>query len=610
MDLDTENRIAAILMKEAAELRRQAEKEGVHVYLRQPSVRGRPNSRFLTATVLGVQQANRAVEVNEMWRVRQKELELDDRLKGRMGDDSSSGRSQRDGSDSQRSTNKRHSRIDTNVSDPCSSSKRVVQDSYAREDEALKDEDIDEFLHSRVKRGRGDVGSRMDETGPFLPSCPDSKGKQLASPDVGGNERWKHRVVLGPQKPSSLRSCESSEEDKWKKAKKMDSSKHHSRKHKSKSKSKEKSRDKKKKKREEKRCKHHKREESERHESFLENGSKVLEEFITSWNGRWSIPIRNFSAQELIRSTNNYDPRHLVDEDAYYALCRREESERHESFLENGSKVLEEFITSWNGRWSIPIRNFSAQELIRSINNYDPWHLVDEDAYYALYAGAVRDIVATSQMSCHKNVLKLIGRSLLSLKSRVRIASEIAYAFVYLHTAFSTPTIRRNLKSDIVIIDRCGVAKLLDFSISIVIPPGESQVKDMVISSRSLVEPQYLQTGILTEKTDVYDFGMFLVELLTGQRIADIQLHLQYGCFEDYLHRVGLNEIVDARTREGSGGGVEQEQQLQAFVSLAMQCLQKEREDRPEMIDVAKELKRIQRLVLVHPPSAQTINPL
>ncbi|GMP38684.1 hypothetical protein CsSME_00009837 [Camellia sinensis var. sinensis] len=347
---------------------------------------------------------------------------------------------------------------------------------------------------------------------------------------------------------------------------------------------------------------------------------------------------------------------------------RQEESERYESFLENGSKVLEEFITSWNGRCSIPIRNFSAQELIRSTNNYDPRRLVDGDAYYALYvgsfgerpilvkkyrslgldnfsggahlkAGAVRDIVTTLQMSCHKNVLKLIGccleseypflvyedvgstellshslfksegRSLLSLKSRVRIASEIAYAFVYLHTAFSTPIIHRNLKSDIVIIDRCGVAKLLDFSTSIAIPPGESQVKDMVISSRSLVEPQYLQTGILTEKTDVYDFGMFLVELLTGQRIADIQLHLQYGCFEDYVHKGGLNEIVDARTREGSGG-VEQEQQLQAFVSLAMQCLQKEGEDRPEMIDVAKELKRIQRLVLVHPPSAQTINPL
>ncbi|KAK8317672.1 hypothetical protein V6Z11_A13G122000 [Gossypium hirsutum] len=38
MDLETENRIAAILLKEAAELKRQADKEGVHVYLQQPKV--------------------------------------------------------------------------------------------------------------------------------------------------------------------------------------------------------------------------------------------------------------------------------------------------------------------------------------------------------------------------------------------------------------------------------------------------------------------------------------------------------------------------------------------------------------------------------------------
>lgn len=56
MDLETENRIAAILLKEAAELRREAQKEGALAYLREPTVRSRPNSRFLTATVRGVQQ--------------------------------------------------------------------------------------------------------------------------------------------------------------------------------------------------------------------------------------------------------------------------------------------------------------------------------------------------------------------------------------------------------------------------------------------------------------------------------------------------------------------------------------------------------------------------
>ncbi|KAA8544999.1 hypothetical protein F0562_019784 [Nyssa sinensis] len=260
MDLETENRIAVILMKEAAELRKQAEKEGVHVYFQQRKDRGRPNSRFLTATVLGVQQANRAVEVNEMWRVRKKELELDDRLKGSRKEESSSGRSSRGISDSPRSKNKRHAGSERNDGASCQSSKRAIQDCYSREDDSLRDEEIEEFLHSRVKRGRGAVGSRMDETGPYLPPCTDSKGMPLEIRDVGIREDWKDLAVLGPEKPSSLKSCEYSEEEsphcRQNKPKKGSgtSSKQHSRKHRSKDKSRDKR--KKKKRKDDKRRKH------------------------------------------------------------------------------------------------------------------------------------------------------------------------------------------------------------------------------------------------------------------------------------------------------------------------------------------------------------------
>lgn len=253
MDLETENRIAAILMKEAAELRRQAEKEGVRAYLQKPTIRGRPNSRFLTATVRGVQQANRVVEVNEMWRVRQKELELDDRLRGRSRDESSSDRSRSDFSSSSRSTTKRHSTSDRNASASCSPSKRASDYCQSKEDGGLRDEEVEEFLHSRVKRGRGAVGSRMDETGPFLP--PDSKEK-LSSPDLRVKRDWE-RHVLGPEKPYSRNICDSSEEevdeDKREKSKKSHSGRSHKQdctKHRSK-----KSSDKKRKRKEEKRYK-------------------------------------------------------------------------------------------------------------------------------------------------------------------------------------------------------------------------------------------------------------------------------------------------------------------------------------------------------------------
>ncbi|KAJ6692332.1 hypothetical protein OIU79_014142 [Salix purpurea] len=242
MDLETENRIAAILMKEAAELRQRAEREGVHVYLERPKVRARPNSRFLTATVLGVQQTNRAVELNEMWRVREKELELDDRLRGRSRHDGNSSKNHRDVGNDFRSTSRRHSLNENDTS------------SYSREDEGLRDEEVDEFLHSRVKRGRGAVGSRMDDTGPYLAPCPDSE-KNLSR----NSDAKRQRVVFGPEKPSRLKSIESSEEeldkDRLKKEMKVCSrslDKKHSRKHRSK----ERSRDKKRKRKGEKRSKH------------------------------------------------------------------------------------------------------------------------------------------------------------------------------------------------------------------------------------------------------------------------------------------------------------------------------------------------------------------
>ena len=56
MDLETENRLASLLLEEARRLQLEANREGVHAYLRKPNnVRHRPNSRLLTATVRGAQ---------------------------------------------------------------------------------------------------------------------------------------------------------------------------------------------------------------------------------------------------------------------------------------------------------------------------------------------------------------------------------------------------------------------------------------------------------------------------------------------------------------------------------------------------------------------------
>ncbi|XP_061336415.1 uncharacterized protein LOC133283558 [Gastrolobium bilobum] len=248
MDLETENRIAAILMREAAELQRKSQKEGILAYLGQPNVRYRPNSRFLTATVLGVQQANRSVEVNEMWRVRQKELELDKRVR-RISRDKISGDRSHGDDNSSRSTG-RHAIVDNSSSTSASCS---YKSEYEHCPEGLKDEELEKFLHSRIKRGRGAVGPRMDETGPYLPHCPEDE------PSASSHVR-ERPVVYGPERPSSLKSYESSEEEELHKKRRKKSKKSHTdsldKEHSKKSRIKENSKHEKKK-RKEKRSKHH-----------------------------------------------------------------------------------------------------------------------------------------------------------------------------------------------------------------------------------------------------------------------------------------------------------------------------------------------------------------
>ncbi|ESQ49331.1 hypothetical protein EUTSA_v10021452mg [Eutrema salsugineum] len=128
-----------------------------------------------------------------MWRARQKEIELEDeRLKRETREESSSSQMERRGSLSERRLDKR-----------CSSGKITHASSssdkrwYSEDDVGLGDDEIESFLHSRIKRGRGSIGPRMDETGPYLPA---EKVDKLQSSDAG-----ERKVVLGPERPPSLR---------------------------------------------------------------------------------------------------------------------------------------------------------------------------------------------------------------------------------------------------------------------------------------------------------------------------------------------------------------------------------------------------------------------
>jgi serine/threonine protein kinase len=333
---------------------------------------------------------------------------------------------------------------------------------------------------------------------------------------------------------------------------------------------------------------------------------------------------------------------------------REKERERKRAFLENGGLVLEKLVASCNGR-PIPIRTFSYQQLILATNNFDHRLILHVDTWYTLYKGSfegrilsikmhklnspfekdlvlleqfLTDLGISAKTSAHKNILKLVGccleTSIPSLvfayaqngvlanriyisrrqgtpmlwQRRLKIAREIAHAIAYLHTAFSRPIIHRDIKPQNILLDQHDVSKLTDFSLSISIPEGETHVEDDVRGTMGFVCPIYMSTSRITEKTDVFSFGMVLLEILTGQRSFDLERFVRDEDCSLRIHvrnRV-INEIVDpAILSEEGGAGVEQ--QLQAVWQLTLTCIEDDPEIRPTMVDVTKELRQIERFI-------------
>ena len=337
----------------------------------------------------------------------------------------------------------------------------------------------------------------------------------------------------------------------------------------------------------------------------------------------------------------------------HFFIKRREErEERERAFYENGSLLLEKLIASCNAK-PIPIRTFSAQQLYQATNNFSSelrgdfwsyWYkgslegrivLIKHLHYTFLVDFAINDLVISAQMSAHSNVLKPIGCCLhtpspflvfefaangvladrnyvsrvielqhqpMVWERRLKIARQIAHALSYLNTAFPRPVIHLHINLRSILLDEHDVPKLSNFHFSVSIPEGETDVVTRFFPWFGA--PEIKTTGKVTEKADVYDFGRFLLELLTGEDSCNIT---RFTIDKDsqrtlvaYIHNRGqgncINEIVDPAilVREG---GASLEQQLQSVVDLALTCTEEDPERRPTMVDVTKELRRIESFV-------------
>lgn len=102
------------------------------------------------------------------------------------------------------------------------------------------------------------------------------------------------------------------------------------------------------------------------------------------------------------------------------------------------------------------------------------------------------------------------------------IAAGAARGLEYLHDKMKTPIIYRDLKCSNILLGEGYHCKLSDFGLAKVGPSGDqTHVSTRVMGTYGYCAPDYAMTGQLTFKSDIYSFGVVLLEIITGRRAID-----------------------------------------------------------------------------------------
>jgi serine/threonine protein kinase len=181
----------------------------------------------------------------------------------------------------------------------------------------------------------------------------------------------------------------------------------------------------------------------------------------------------------------------------------------------------------------------------------------------------------------------------LSWQVRLKIAIGAARGLAFLHS-LEKKIIYRDFKASNILLDTSYNAKIADFGLAKLGPiGGESHVTTRIMGTYGYAAPEYVATGHLYVRSDVYGFGVVLLELLTGLRALDVKRAKEQQNLIDWSkpilgQRRKLKTIMDTRME----GQYTTEAALQA-TQLTLRCLEGEPKNRPDMTEVVQILEKI-----------------
>ncbi|KAL0663642.1 hypothetical protein Bca4012_100479 [Brassica carinata] len=252
------------------------------------------------------------------------------------------------------------------------------------------------------------------------------------------------------------------------------------------------------------------------------------------------------------------------------------------------------------------LKMFSLADLKTATKNFRPESMIGEGGFGQVFKGwleektlapsragvgipvAVKKSNPDSAQGLHEWQAK--GEAL-TWDTRLKIAIEAAQGLTFLHNSEKS-VIYRDFKASNILLDSNFHAKLSDFGLAKNGPiNGFSHVTTRVMGTQGYAAPEYMATGHLYVRSDVYGFGVVLLELLTGLRTLDptrpsAQQNLVEWAKPALTQKKKIQKMMDPR--------LEHKYPIMAVTrtaALILRCLEADPKNRPPMDDVLRELE-------------------